>query len=134
MPIILAKDLSAPKAAARAAIDQAAEAARQKHLTEGSGQALVYQAKQAQAAAFLAKYPTDPGTPADAALYPLLQAEAGITAPTLFGVAQAVSAMAGQWMTLAAGIEKTRLAAKAAINAAATETAIAAAVTAASWP
>ena len=106
--------LDALKAAAVAEIDAQAEQQRQRYLTPGAGQALVYERKRAEAERMATD--ADP-QPAD---YPLLAAEVGITAPTLAEVGAAVRALADQWTAAAAAIEATRLSAKAAIAAATT--------------
>jgi len=93
-------------------LDAAAENERLKYITSGSGQAMTYQQKAAEAAACLAD--TDPD-PAD---YPLLAAEIGITGATLAEVAQAVHDAHQMWRMIGAQIEAARLGGKAAIEAA----------------
>ena len=95
-------------------IDEAAEAARLRYITGGSGQAMTYQQKAAEAAAALAA--TDPD-PAD---YPLIVAEIGITAPTLLEVATVIDGAYQQWRVVGAAIEALRLGGKAAVAAAMT--------------
>lgn len=112
MKITLQKDLTPIKEAAKLEVDAAAEAYRLKWITPGSGQAMVYQEKAAQARAVLAG---EPGT------YPLIEAEIGITGDTAEEVAQIVLATAAQWTTIAAAIEATRLATKRAIDQATSE-------------
>lgn len=91
------------KAEAKAQVDMAAEAARQRFITSGAGQAMVYQQKVAEARAFQAG-----GTGS----FPHLTAEVGITAATAAEVAAVVLAMEAAWLGISAAIEATRLAAK----------------------
>lgn len=102
------------KVAAAQRIDADAEAARLRYITGGSGQAMTYQQKAAEAAAALAA--TDPD-PAD---YPLIVAEIGITAPTLLEVATVIDGAYQQWRVVGAAIEALRLGGKAAVAAAMT--------------
>lgn len=110
-----------------ARIDAEAEAVRAQYITPGSGQAMVYGAKQAEARAYQAA-----GEPADLADYPLIAAEVGTTAPTAAEIAALWLAMEAQWVQAAAAIEALRLSAKAAVREAAPEDREAAAVVA--WP
>lgn len=112
MRMTLAKDLAPLKADALRRIDAAAEQARAAWITPGSGQALVYQAKAEEAARYLAL----PEPPADLSTYPLIAAEAGLTAPTPEALARLWLDLAGQWTQAAAAIERTRLAAKRAVG------------------
>lgn len=98
------------KSEIKARLDAAAENERLKYITSGSGQAMTYQQKAAEAAACLAD--TDPD-PAD---YPLLAAEIGITGATLEDVADAVCAAHQAWRVIGAQIEAARLGGKAAID------------------
>lgn len=126
-----APSLSSIQSASGAQIDAAAERCRGQFITTGLGQMLVYQAKAAQAAAFLAAYPTDAAA-ASAAInpnnWPLLQDEVGITGRDLWSVAVAVTEIQGGWLVIAAMIEQMRLGAKAAINAATSAAVISAVV------
>lgn len=108
----LTRDLAPLRAAAKAAIDAAAEAARLVYVTPGSAQAMVYEQKFAEAQAFLA----DPTLTAEAA--PHLYSEVGITADTVAGVAGVIIAMRSAWLAKSAAIEAARLGAKAAVDAA----------------
>ncbi len=123
-----AGELAAAKAAALVEVDRQAEATRLLFITLGSAQALVYEAKRHEALSLAADQSPDPAD------YPLLSAEIGITAATLAEVGVAVLAMAGQWRAVAAGIERERLGAKAAITAATTIAAVRAASTGIAWP
>ena len=106
--------LDALKAAAVAEIDAQAEQQRQRYLTPGAGQALVYERKRAEAERMATDADPQP------AAYPLLAAEVGITAPTLAEVGAVVRDLAGQWTAAAAAIEAARLSAKAVVSAATT--------------
>lgn len=103
------------------AVDTSAEAARQKYVTPGAGQAAVYLRKEAEARRFLAldaevQQAQEPGPS-----WPYLSAELHVTADTLEGVAFTIVALAGAWDQAAAAIEALRLSAKAAISAASDE-------------
>lgn len=121
-------DLAAYKALVCARLDAEAEAVRARYITVGSGQAMTYMAKAAEAAAAVAE--EDP-EPAD---YPLLSAEVGITAATLAEVAAVVLAAHRDWQVMGAAIEAARLGGKAAVMAAEDAVAAAAAAAAVSWP
>lgn len=110
----------------KAAVDAAAERQRALYITPGAGQALTYKAKAEEALAVLA----DPSPhPPD---YPLLSAEVGVTGETLQQVAQIVAHMHAQWQLVGGAIERARLAAKAAVDAAEDEAAARAVVP--TWP
>jgi hypothetical protein len=129
--------IAAVQEASRTQIDAAAERCRGQFITSGLGQMLVYQAKAAQASAFLAAYPTDAAA-ASATInpnnWPLLQDEIGITGPDLWSVAAAVAAIQAAWLAIAAMIEQIRLGTKAAINKATDATTISALVTGTVFP
>ncbi|QIO64768.1 hypothetical protein [Rhizobium leguminosarum] len=116
------------KAQLRVSIDFAAEAQRLKYITPGAGQAMTYQAKAAEAKAFLAS--EDP----QQSDYPMLSAEVGITAGNLAAVAQIVASAYAQWQAIGAAIEAARLGGKAAVEAASDATAAQAAADAVTWP
>lgn len=116
------------KAALKLGVDQAAEIERLKYITPGAGQAMTYQAKVDEVRALAQDL--DP----DAANYPLLAAEIGITAESLQDVAAAVLGAYRQWQQLGAVIERARLGAKAEIDAATTQEEARAAVDAVTWP
>lgn len=97
----------------KAAIDAAAEIERARYITPGAGQAMTYTAKAAEAARYIER-----GGIGD---YPLLSAELGVTGETLQQVAQVVINMHSQWQSIGAAIERARLSAKAAVDAAADE-------------
>lgn len=125
--IVVTKDIAALRRVAAGRIDAAAEALRLRYMTGGAGQAMVYQAKAAEALRLSGDADPSP------AGYPLLAAEVGITAPTLTGVGAAVLAAHDEWTRIGALIEAARLAAKAAIAAAGDPAAVAAAEAAADW-
>lgn len=116
------------KVAAAMAVDARAEQARQQFVTAGAGQAFVYQEKVTQARAFGAD--TDP----DVEDYPLLYGEIGITGESAAEVAGAVLGRHALWQQNAAAIERTRLIAKRAIAAAEDADAVAAILSALTWP
>lgn len=120
--------LSDIKAGLKMAIDSAAETERLKYITPGTGQAMTYQQKVAEAQGY--KAATIP-KPED---YPILASEVGITAPTLSEVADTVLAAYRQWQQIGAMIEAIRLGAKRDIDAAETEAAARAVVEAIVWP
>lgn len=115
-------------------VDQSAESARQRFITPGYGQALVYETKRREAAlvALLLGVPTEP-TQADC---PHLWVEAAGLGLTVAAIAAEVTAQANAWLAASARIEVLRLTAKAAIDAAQTEPEILAAAAAAlgAWP
>lgn len=123
----LSIDLAILKAALCAQIDAAAEVERARYITPGAGQAMTYQTKAAEALALASDPAPDP------AAYPLLSAETGITAPDLAGVGAVVRAAYAAWQVIGAGIERARLAGKAAVLAAEDEAAARAAA-AVAWP
>lgn len=95
-------------------VDTDAETERLKYITPGVGQAMTYTQKADEATRYLVSSVIDP-KPAD---YPLLNAEVGITAADIPGVAAVVNAAFQQWQLIGAAIEATRLGTKAAIDAA----------------
>lgn len=109
-------------------VDTAAETERLNYITPGTGQAMTYQQKVAEAQAF--KAASNP-KPVD---YPILASEAGITAPTLSEVADTVLNAYYQWQQIGAMIEAIRLGAKRDIDASTTEAAAREIVEAIIWP
>ena len=109
--------LEALKETLRRGVDAAAEQTRLRYITPGTGQAMVYLAKEEEARAVLALQ-----VPPTAGEYPLLEADVGIgAAESVVAAAQTVVTLAAQWRMVAAAIETTRLGAKAAITAAKNE-------------
>jgi hypothetical protein len=134
-PGLPARRLDEARRDACATIDTAAETARLRYLTPGSGQAAVYLAKDDEAR----RVADDPAASADR--YPLLAASIGIErgldgapAQTVADVAAIVLASATAWRQAAAQIERVRLGAKAAIGEAADVTAIGAVLAGLTWP
>ena len=126
--------LNVAQARALASIDAAAEAARTLFLTPGSGQALEYQATQADAERAVA----DP-EPLTAAAYPWLEAErlalaAVGTAATLSEVADLVLQQQAAWTQVGAAIKEIRRTAKMQVAAATTASEVEAVLAALSWP
>lgn len=108
MRITATKDLGPLRTAAKVKVDGEAEQARLLLITPGAAQAMVYQAKQAEARRFI-----DDGT-----IGPLLAAETGLTAPDTPALAALWLAMEQAWLEAAAAVEIKRLSAKTAIDAA----------------
>lgn len=123
-----ALSLSQLKADLNSKVDAAAETERLRYITPGEGQAMTYQQKVDEARAF--KLASDP----QAADYPVLFSEVGITAPTLAEVADIVLAAFAQWQKIGAAIESIRLGAKRDINAARDEAAASSIFDAVTWP
>lgn len=84
-------------------IDDGAEATRQKFITGGSGQAMTYLHKEAEARAYEAD---------NAVATPFLTAEAAATGVTVAALAATVAAQANAWASIGPKIEAARLAAK----------------------
>jgi len=102
-------DVGLIKAALHQAIDGEAEQQRQRFITPGAGQALVYLAKVREAEAVMA----DARAPA-----PILEAEAAALGQTVAALAAEVLAANAAWTRASAAIEAARRAAKAAVSAA----------------
>lgn len=135
MRLTATKPVAALRLAASARVDAEAEAARLQFLTGGAGQALEYQATEAEARALLMAG----GTP-DPADYPFVQAEvAAILAATgvvvtIESAAAAVVVEADGWKAVGSAIKELRRSAKMRIEAAASPAAIEAAATGIPWP
>lgn len=106
--------LDLAKARARARLAAHVSALRAVHITVLPGQDMIYQAKEAEARAWLAT------SAANLSDYPLLAAEIGITAPDPDQLAQLWLNMGTLWRQAAAQIEALRLGTGAAIDAAET--------------
>jgi hypothetical protein len=132
-------DLAQIKTAAELQVDLAAEVARSRFLTAGSGQALEYQATKEDADRALAVLAATPGATLDAADYPWLEAERlalaaiGVTV-TLAEVAALVKTTMDAWKTAGSAIKQVRRTAKLEIEAASSADAVAAIVTNLVWP
>lgn len=121
-------DLDLVKASAMKAIDAQAEEARQRFITSGTGQAMVYQRKVQEAETLEFDQSPDP------ARYPLLSAEIGLTGDTLQMVGEAVLAQRDAWLAVAAVIENIRLSAKRDIKASETAKDVNRATVGWAWP
>ncbi|WP_323041588.1 hypothetical protein [Gemmobacter sp.] len=117
-----AEALALARETARARLAAHIAAARASYITILPGQDMIYQAKEAEARAWIA----DPAP--DLEDYPLLSAEIGLTAPDAQSLAQLWLNMASLWRQAAAGLEAVRLTVGAAIEAATTVEAITAAM------
>jgi hypothetical protein len=132
-----APDLAVTKAYYLKRIDQDAEACRLRFVTGGSGMAMTYQEKLAQA-----RHVDGLGEAAAAALsgsereaqFPTLAASIGLEAETLWACAQLVLQRYGQFVAVSMAIERTRLTAKLAVNDAKSVDAVKAAYPGAVWP
>ncbi|CDN52546.1 Hypothetical protein RG1141_CH01810 [Neorhizobium galegae bv. officinalis bv. officinalis str. HAMBI 1141] len=112
----------------KAIVDADAEIERLKYITAGAGQAMTYQQKADEAREYLEE------DQPDAADYPLLTAEIGITGATIADVANVIIASFQQWQVIGGAIEAARLGTKAAIDAAETVDDAEAAANAIFWP
>ncbi|WP_321829737.1 hypothetical protein [Thalassovita sp.] len=111
--------LNSQKQAAQEALAVAVGETRARFITSIPGQELTYIEKERQALAFLAATAEpDPADPADAAAFAFVFQEVGITGQTALKVAQLIAFKAEQWRGLGPLIERERLAASAAIDAA----------------
>ena len=100
------RDLAPARVKAARQVAEAAETARLQFITPGSGKAMAYQEKAREAMAFLADAaPTE-------VKYPLIYAEAGITAATAQGVAELVAARFETFRQIEAQIARTETGAK----------------------
>jgi len=106
-----AAQLESVRVAAIARINAEVGRVREKYITDLPGQDAIYQAKEAEAARYLAEAPeTLDG-------YPFMAAEVGILAPTAADVAAIWIGMGAHWRTVAAAMEGLRMAATNAVNA-----------------
>lgn len=129
--------LAALKAELCAKVDDAAEAERLRYITPGVGMVLTYQEKFAQAVAVeqMGETAANAMTEQERLLdFPILAASVGIEAPTLWQCATLVRERYTLFAALANGIERTRLAGKAAIRSADTVESVRAAYGAIAWP
>ena len=99
------------KTIAKYSVDSAAERARLRYITNGAGQALVYQKKEEEARAYVTA-----GYPADTSTYPFVEAEINATGKTKEAAADDIVAQADAWITTGASIEEQRLAGKKAVD------------------
>lgn len=117
--------LDEAKAYARRAIDEAAERARTKYVTPGSGQAMEYQACREEAIRYLG---------GESGSWPMLQADVsggtlhpvtGQPVQNLEEAAEAVMIMYGAWQQVGAAIRTIRLGAKAQVTQASSQAQVA---------
>jgi len=109
-------DMNDVKANGRYQIDYAAEMTRLRYITNGAGQAMVYQEKAIEAAAYAGA-----GYPADLTSYPFIQAEVNASGLSAQEAADAIIAIRTSWIAVSAQIEEVRLGAKVLVNAATTK-------------
>lgn len=134
----LGPDLAALKASALVRIDAEAEAARLAFVTGGAGQAMEYQATEAEGRALMAALQA--GQIPDLADYPFIKAEfdaivqSGGGVPAMVAVAQMVVGMAAAWSTAGSEIKRLRRLAKLRVEAASTPAEVIAASSGISWP
>jgi len=112
-------DLPSIRLIARAIIDIAAERARHRHITPGSGQAMVYLKKGEETDAYILA-----GYPADTTGYPFVEAEINATGKTKENAADDIITQRDAWVVLGASIEEQRLGGKKAVDDAADEAAV----------
>jgi hypothetical protein len=124
--LTIVKDLTDLKTAARAAVCDKAEAVRNVYLTPGSGQAITYTRKEAEARAWVAG-----GDPATA---PFLSAEAASTGMSIDELAAIVIGQADAWVATGSAIEARRRGLLVAIDAATTRAEIEAIDITTGWP
>lgn len=128
VPPVAVVDLEQIKRDGAMTVDTEAENVRLQFITTGSGQAMVYQEKVAQAQAYeAATVPQD-------ADYPLLMAESNVTGMSIDLVAQNILDTRAQWLLIATAIEQTRLQAKEDIQAALTPEEVYSIITNLVWP
>jgi hypothetical protein len=128
-----AEDLGTQKARYKLDISAAAEGARLRFITPGSGKAMAYQEKAKEAKDFLA----DPlaGEEGHAAgLYPLIYAEVGITMPDAHGVATVIAGRYEAFKTIEGQIARTEAAAQKRVKEAPDLATILATIDSLSWP
>ncbi|MCB2186293.1 MAG: hypothetical protein KQJ78_07740 [Deltaproteobacteria bacterium] len=123
-----AVDLEEAKAEALARIDAAAEAVRLQLITPGSGQAMAYLAKEAEARA----WQDDPDP--EPANYPFLAAETADTREDMATTAGIILARAKTWRQAGAAVEGVRLEAKRAVREAEDAAGVAAVLAGLKWP
>ena len=111
-------------------VNQEAERQRLLYIVDGSGQSLTYSDKFTEAQRWVESQPQVP-VPAD---WPWLTADVEARGGTLNDAANRIVATGLQWTALGAQIEKVRIQAGDAINAASTAAAVQAIITAIVWP
>jgi hypothetical protein len=123
--------LASVKAQLRAVVDGAAEAERQKYITPGAGQALVYEAKRTETQRFRAL--GDPANPG-AGNFPWAAGRAATLGTTIRDVLVEWGEQADGWVAIGIAIESVREGTKAAITAAEDETVATAVLAQLAWP
>lgn len=134
---ITPRDLAAVKSDLTRRVDDDAEIVRLRYLTPGSGMAMVYQEKFAQAQAVNAMGETAANAISQIdreAQFPTMAASVGIEAPSLWDCAQLVLAKYAAFAALSLVIERARLTAKSQIAAASTVQSVRDAYEAIAWP
>ncbi|MBD9511643.1 hypothetical protein IB265_33345 [Ensifer sp. ENS10] len=116
MKLSVTKDLEPLKQQALSNIDANAEKIRGRYITLGSGQAMVYDQKRAEAEKFMVDYNVDLTTPPSE--IPHLTAESAMNGISLFDQAVIYLTMRQSWLTVSLIIEERRLVAKTAVMAA----------------
>lgn len=122
----IAEDHAPIRARLRDAACEMAETVRNRFLTPGSGQAITYTRKEAEARAWSAD--------ADPAAFPFLAAEAAATGMAIADLAALVIAQADAWVAAGSAIEARRRALLVAIEAADTAEELAAVDITSGWP
>ena len=100
-------------------IDKQSERTRQKYITAGAGQAMIYQEKGDEAADYITA-----GYPVSLVGYPLIQAEVNATGKTATDAADDIISMRTAWIVVGAQIEEIRLTGKKAVTDAVDQTGI----------
>lgn len=134
---ITPRDLVAVKSELTRRVDADAESVRMRYLTPGSGMAMVYQEKFAQAQAVNAMGETAANAMSQIdreAQFPTLSASVFLEAPSLWGCAQLVLGKYAAFAAFSLVIERSRLTAKAQIAAASTVQSVRDAYEAIAWP
>lgn len=103
--------LSQAKDDVKEVIDTAAEKARLRHITPGSGQALAYLEKAEEAVDFVVA-----GYPSDLSDYPWIRAEVEATGKSASQAVDDILAARATWISVGAQIEKIRIGSKVNIN------------------
>ena len=114
MALILRKDLSSIRRRAHKIVDGGAEQTRAKFITLGAGMAMAYEQKKREADALLANPSIDSGE------IPHVAAEAQIRGLTVMEMANDIVTAATRWTQASVVIERLRVSAKLAIDAATT--------------
>ncbi len=114
-----ATPLSDLKVVAKINIDRAAEQARLRYVTTGSGQAMTYREKADDAASYVAA-----GYPVDMTAYPFILAESNATGKTGKQAADDIIAKRELWVTIGSRIEEKRVGGKVNVDAATDESGV----------